>query len=87
MLLPARIVEVNAVGDFVILMLKRGEKLIDDMFFRPIAEHPSRRGQNNHNQDRDRDLDLSPPRFCGIVRLRVEQGHKSSLSIADFKKI
>src|ERR1700677_2997665 len=40
MLAPGGIVEVNSISAFVILMLKRGEEPIDDMFFRPIAERP-----------------------------------------------
>src|ERR1700719_197467 len=52
MLAPAGIVEVNAIGTFVILMLKGGEELVDAVLFRPIAVHPGERGQNDQCHDR-----------------------------------
>src|SRR5271169_2295421 len=76
MLAPAGVVEVNAVGGFVILMLQRGEKLVDYVLFGPVAIHPGEGCENDYDHDGDRDLDLTPPCFRGVVGLGVEQGHR-----------
>ncbi len=46
MLAPARIIEVNAVSGFEILILQCGEKFIDSVLFGPVAVHPGERSQN-----------------------------------------
>ena len=87
MLLPAGIVEINAVGGFVILALKRGEELVHAVLLRPVAVHPGQRGQSDYDHHRHRDLDLPPPRRRGVVGMGVEQGHKSPSSITDSRRI
>src|SRR5467141_1390936 len=87
MLLPDGIVEINGVGGFVILLLKRGEELIHAVLFWPVAVHPGQCGQSDYDHHRYRDLNLPPPRFRGVVGMGVEQGHKSPLSITDSRRI
>src|SRR5208282_3566218 len=84
---PAGIIEVNAVGGFVILMLQGGEKLVDGVLFGPVAVEPSKCGQNDHGQDGKGNRNLAPSRLGRVVEWGVEQGHKSLLSIADLQTI
>src|ERR1700687_700672 len=87
MLLPDGIVEINGVGGFVILLLKRDEELIHAVLLGPVAVHPRQGGQSDYDDHGHGDLDLPPPRRRGVVGMGVEQGHKSPSSITDSRRI
>ena len=80
MLLPIGIMHPDAVRCVVILPLQRLEEMSDNALLRPITEPPSQKAQNNNNQYRGNDSIPPSPGFLGIVLLRVQQRHVSSIT-------
>jgi hypothetical protein len=81
---PAGIVEINAVGCFIILLLQRVEELVHGVLLGPIAKKPAERRESDHNDNDDGNPNLAPPGFRVIVEWSVEQGHRSRFRITDF---
>src|SRR5438552_535154 len=68
-LLPGGIGHVEGIGGFIVLLLQRGEKLLDQTLLRPIAElihqktHEQQRADDSYNEL------LSPASSCLVVFL------------------
>src|SRR5712692_605175 len=79
-LLPGRIVEVDAVRPFVVLLLECNEKPVHRVLLWPVAVHPAEHRKNQDRPHDESDLNLAPLFFRGIVLLRVQQCHPSSIT-------
>ena len=67
MLFPVRIVVIDAVGLFVVLLFDRLEELIDDFLFRVVPEDEIQHGGDDDDNQSDQDNPVAPLRRPGII--------------------
>ncbi len=77
MLLPGWIVHPDAVSGVVVLLLKRVEKMSDNVFLWPITKPPAK--EENDHQDNDRRND-APGAFARLFPDRIPERPKESCS-------
>jgi len=75
MLLPVGIGDPQSVSGFKVLVLKRSEELGDDALFRPIADNPGKRRQNDDAEDCGGDELLAAASAARIVLRRFKESH------------